>query len=155
MASTRRTLERVPMDKYDWQPHEKSMRMGYLATHIADMPSWAAHALEKDSLDLAPPDGEAWQMPKAATREELLALFDRNIADARAAIAAASDEEFMKSWSLLKGGQTFLTMLKISFIRTIVINHIIHHRAQLGVYLRLNDIPVPSVYGPSADEGGM
>ncbi|GAC1403198.1 MAG: hypothetical protein NVSMB56_18170 [Pyrinomonadaceae bacterium] len=155
MASTRKTLERVPEDKFDWQPHQKSMTLKRLAIHLAEMPSWAVHTIEKDSIDLSPPDGQPHQQPTADSRDEILAMFDKNIADARAAIASVSDEELMKSWSLLHGGNTILTMPKIAVIRTWVMNHNIHHRAQLGVYLRLNDVPVPAIYGPSADEGGM
>lgn len=155
MANTRKTLERVPEDKFDWQPHEKSMTMGRLAIHLAEMPSWAVHTIEKDSLDIAPPGGEPYQPPKVDSRKDILEMFDKNIADARAAIAGVSDEELMKSWSLLHSGNTILTMPKIAVIRTLVLNHNVHHRAQLGVYLRLNDVPVPAIYGPSADEGGM
>jgi uncharacterized damage-inducible protein DinB len=155
MANTRKTLERVPMDKPDWKPHEKSMAMGHLAIHLANLPHWTTETIAKDSLDIAPPDGAAFETEKASSQEELLAIFDKNVAAARAAIEGVSDESLAKSWSLLSGGQTILTMPKIAVIRTFVMNHSIHHRAQLGVYLRLNDLPVPALYGPSADEGGM
>jgi uncharacterized damage-inducible protein DinB len=155
MANTRRTLERVPDDKFDWKPHEKSMLMGHLAIHIATMPGWAAHTIDGDSLDIAPPDGPPFEMPKVNSREELLELFDKNAATARAAIEGASDEHLLKPWSLLSGGQTILTLPRIAVIRTFVMNHGVHHRAQLGVYLRLNDVPVPAIFGPSADEGEM
>lgn len=155
MANTRKTLERVPEDKFGWKPHEKSMTMGRLAVHLADMPRWTAETIEKDSIDLAPPDGKPFEQPKADTRNELLAMFDKNVAAAHAAIAEVSDEELMKSWSLRHSGNTILTMPKIAVIRTWVMNHNVHHRAQLGVYLRLNDVPVPAIYGPSADEDGM
>jgi len=152
MAATRKTLERVPEDKPDWKPHEKSMKLGRLAGHLAEIPTWAVMTLTQDSVDLAPP-GAPPQTPRVmTTRRELLESFDKNVADARAAIAAASDEKFMQPWSLLKGGQTLMTVPRVVVVRNFVLNHNIHHRAQMGVYLRLNNLPVPSVYGPSADE---
>jgi uncharacterized damage-inducible protein DinB len=152
MASTRKTLERIPDDKFDWKPHEKSTTLGGLATHLGNIPSWAMYTLKQDSLDLAPEGKPAMQLDMAKSREELLATFDDNIKNARAAIAGANDQEFMKPWSLLRTGKTLLTLPKIAVLRGFVLSHMIHHRAQLGVYLRLNDIPVPSIYGPSADE---
>lgn len=152
MAGTRKTLERVPEDKFDWKPHEKSTPMGGLATHLANIPTWAVHALDRDSLDIAPP-GEP--PPRAAplnSREEVLGTFDKNVAAARAALASASDERLLGPWSLLQGGKTLFTMPRVAVVRNFVMNHQIHHRAQLGVYLRLNDVAVPSIYGPSADE---
>ncbi|HZS07863.1 MAG TPA: DinB family protein [Blastocatellia bacterium] len=155
MANTRRTLERVPEDKFDWKPHEKSTAMGGLATHLANLPSWVVYAIERDSLDIAPPGEPPLRLPPANSRNEILEAFDRNIAAARAAIAGASDEHLLKPWSLLSGGRTVLTLPRIAVLRSFVMNHTIHHRAQLGVYLRLNDVPVPSLYGPSADEGAL
>jgi uncharacterized damage-inducible protein DinB len=153
MAATRKTLERVPTDKFGWKPHQKSFAMGPLAIHIATMTGWAKDTIENDSFDIAPVGGQPHQMPKAETTAELLALFDKSVASARKALAGASDEYLMKPWSLLNGGKTVMTMPRIAVVRNFVMNHTIHHRAQLGVYLRLNDIPVPSIYGPSADEG--
>ncbi len=152
MAGTRRTLERVPEDKFDWQPHEKSTSLGGLATHLANLPSWVGHTIEKDELDIAPPGEPPLRMPPATTRAEVLAHFDQNVAAARVALAGASDEHLLKPWSLLSGGKTVLTMPRVAVLRGFVLNHNIHHRAQLGVYLRLNDVPVPAIYGPSADE---
>jgi uncharacterized damage-inducible protein DinB len=152
MANTRKTLERVPEDKFGWKPHEKSMTMGRLANHLADIPVWALHGLEQDSLDVNPPGGESRKPSEVSSRKELLALFDKNVAAARAAIAGASDEKFGKPWTLLNGGQEVFTLPRAAVLRNFVLNHSIHHRAQLGVYLRLNDVPVPSIYGPSADE---
>lgn len=148
MAGTRKTLERIPMDKYDWAPHAKSFNMGKLATHVAHLPGWATMTIHTNELDFAQP----FEQPQPKTSEELLALFDQASAEARAAIAGASDEEWMKPWTLRNGEQIFFTMPKIAVVRGMVMNHIIHHRAQLTVYLRLNDIPVPGLYGPSADE---
>ena len=155
MAHTRKTLERVPENKFAWQPHEKSWAMGGLATHLATIPSWAVHAITLDSLDIAPLGQPPYKAPLAHSRAEVLETFDKNVADARAAIAGASDEHLLQPWSLLAGGRTVMTLPRLAVLRTWVMNHNIHHRAQLGVYLRLNDVPVPAIYGPSADEGGM
>ncbi|HYR92346.1 MAG TPA: DinB family protein [Terriglobia bacterium] len=155
MANTRKTLERIPDDKFGWKPHEKSMPLGRLAAHLAEMPGWAVMGIEQDSLDLAPPSGPAPQPTIANSRQEVLDLFDKNKNEARAAIAKASDEHLVKNWSLLRGGQTLMTLPRTGVLRGFVMNHMIHHRAQLGVYLRLNNIPVPSIYGPSADEGQL
>ena len=152
MASTRKTLERVPHDNPDWKPHEKSTAIGGLATHLSNIPTWAVYAINQDSLDLAPGGKPLPHAELLTSQEALLAAFDANVAKARGAIAGASDAEFFKPWSLMTNGNTLVTMPKIAVLRTFVMNHLIHHRAQLGVYLRLNDIPVPSIYGPSADE---
>lgn len=155
MANTRKTLERVPDGKFGWKPHEKSMAMGHLAIHIASLPTWAVDTIRRDSYDVAPEGGEPYKLPQAATTKEVLDLFDKSAAAARAAIAEASDEDLSKPWSLLKTGQPIFTMPRAAVLRSVVMNHGIHHRAQLGVYLRLNDIPVPALYGPSADEGAF
>ena len=154
MAATRKTIERVPDDRLDWQPHAKSMTMRGLVTHLSNMPTWAGHALNSDALDLAP-QGVPLRAAPAGSAREAVEQFDRNVAEARAAIAGADDAAFAGPWSLRQNGRTIFTMPKLDVLRTFVMNHIIHHRAQLGVYLRLNDVPVPSVYGPSADEAGM
>ena len=155
MANTRKTLERVPDDKFGWKPHPKSGSMGWLANHIATMTGWTVDTLTKESFDVAPVGGEPVRMPEAHSSKELLELFDQGSQRARAAIAATSDEAFAKPWSLLAGGKAMFTMPRAMVVRSFVMNHIIHHRAQLGVYLRLNDIPVPSIYGPSADESNF
>ena len=151
MATTRNVIARVPAEKFDFKPHDRSMTMGALASHIADMPTWAFVGINQDSLDLA----AGFKPFQAASSAELLDAFDKNVVLARGAIAAASDEAFIKNWSLKRGDVTLLTMPKIAVVRSFVMNHVIHHRGQLSVYLRLNDIPVPSIYGPSADEGSM
>ncbi|HVP47623.1 MAG TPA: DinB family protein [Bryobacteraceae bacterium] len=155
MSNTRKTLERIPENDLAWKPHPKSMTLGRLAGHVAEMPGWAVPTIAQDSLDIAPAGTPRPQGTVAQSRQHVLELFDKNVKDARAAIAAASDEQLMKPWSLLVGGKTIFTMPKIAVLRSMVMNHTIHHRAQLGVYLRLNNIPVPSIYGPSADEGQM
>jgi uncharacterized damage-inducible protein DinB len=154
MANTRKTLERCPEDKYGWKPHPKSFSMASLATHIANMTGWTTDVMEKDSFDIAPVGAPPYKEDPAASREVLLAKFDQNVAAARAALAGASDERFAQTWSLLAGGETLLSMPRGACIRSFVMNHTIHHRAQLTVYLRLNDVPVPAIYGPSADEQG-
>jgi len=152
MAGTRKTLERVPEDKFDWAPHPKSMKMGQLAMHLAEMPGWTKETLEKDTVDIAGYSGP----PPIKSRAELLALFDKNVASARAALVAATDDaNWMKTWSMKRGNETVFSMPKVAVIRAFVFSHNVHHRAQLGVYLRLNNVAVPSIYGPSADEGKM
>ena len=155
MANTRRTLERVPEDKLDWRPHEKSTTLGGLTTHLSNLPSWASFALDRDALDIAPVGEPPLRLEQIKTVGEALEMFDKNVAAARAAIAGASDEQLQQTWTLLHGGRTVFALPRAAVLRTVVMNHIIHHRAQLGVYLRLNDVPVPSLYGPSADEGGF
>jgi len=154
MANTRKTLERVPDDKFAWKPHEKSFPMGDLATHLANLPSWASFTIGQDSLDIAP-NGEPTKTMPLNSQSEVIENFDKNVAAARAAIAGASDEHLFGNWSLLANGKILMTLPRVAVLRSFVMNHLIHHRAQLGVYLRLNDIPVPSIYGPSADEGSM
>lgn len=155
MANTRKTLERVPEDKFAWKPHEKSTSLGGLATHLANIPSWTANTFNQDELDIAPVGGPPFRLEEAKSRAELLEAFDKNVADARAALAAASDEDWQGLWSLLAGGKRIFTLPRTAVMRGFIMSHSIHHRAQLGVYLRLLDVPVPSIYGPSADEGGF
>ena len=152
MDSTRRTLERVPDDKFSWKPHEKSGTLGWMATHIATIPHWAKMTLEQDSLDLAPAGGSNFVPPKPANRKELLDVFDKNRAEARAALAAADDATYAKPWALLMGGKELFREPRAAVVRRMVFNHIIHHRGQLTMYLRQLDVPVPALYGPSADE---
>ena len=155
MASTRRTLERVPEEKFEWRPHAKSGTMGWLAGHLANLPRWTVFTINADELDLAAGGTAMEQPPMPTSTEEVLTTFDTHVSDARAAIAGASDDDLMKSWSLLQNGKTMMTLPKAAVLRSFVMNHVIHHRAQLGIYLRLNDLPVPSIYGPSADENPM
>jgi uncharacterized damage-inducible protein DinB len=152
MANTRKTLERVPDDKLSWKPHPKSGAMGWLASHLADLAGWATMAIQQDSVDIEPKGVPMQPPPPPKTSKEILEKFDNNVKQARAAIASVSDAELMKQWALLKNGKVLMAMPKAACLRGFVMNHLIHHRAQLGVYLRLNDVPVPSIYGPSADE---
>lgn len=148
MTNTRKTLARVPDDKFGWKPHAKSMSLGDLATHLANLPTWVGITINQDQFDMTPAD----KTTPAHSRHELLDRFDQNIAAARAAIAAASDAHLLKPWTFLVSGKVVFTMPRLTVLRSFVMNHTIHHRAQLGVYLRLNDIPVPAIYGRSADE---
>jgi uncharacterized damage-inducible protein DinB len=155
VVGIRKTLERVPEDKFGWKPHEKSMTMGGLATHLANILTWAGTAVNTESLDLAPEGKPMASPPTVKSRKELLETFDTNAAAARKAIAGAADAHLLKPWTLLHNGKQLLSMPRIAVLRSFVMNHSIHHRAQLGVYLRLNNVAVPSIYGPSADEGMM
>lgn len=155
MANTRKTLERLPDNKFSWQPHEKSMTLGGLATHLANIPSWTKETFAREELDVAPPGEPPYRLEEKKSTAEVLAAFDENVTTARAALEAATDENWQGKWSLLMGGKTIFTLPRTAVMRGFVMNHLIHHRAQLGVYLRLLDVPVPSIYGPSADEGGF
>lgn len=152
MASTRKMLERVPEDAFDWKPHAKSMTLGRLATHLAQIPIWGSRALTTEAFDFAPPSGAPAPVPQLPSRAAILALFDENVAGTRAALAQAADAEMGKPWSLLRGGSVVFTMPRIAVLRSMLFSHSIHHRGQLSVYLRLRDVPVPGMYGPSADE---
>ena len=148
MANTRKMLERVPDGKFEYKPHEKSMTLGRLAAHVAEVPSYATGTLRVERMDFT---GE--EKPFApVTRQELLDAFDKYVAEARGMLAAASDEELAKIWTLTFKGQQIFSMPRAAVLRTMVMSHLIHHRAQLGVYLRLCNVEIPGMYGPSADE---
>jgi len=151
-ATLRKTLERVPDGRWAYTPHAKSMDLGRLSGHLAELAGWVNSTVELDELDFAKMDYKPFIPTSTA---ELVAKLDATVAKARAAIAGASDAALMQPWSLRQGDKVFFTLPKVAVLRSFVMNHMIHHRAQLGVYLRLNDIPVPSTYGPSADEGQM
>lgn len=150
MANTRKILERFPEGKNDYKPHEKSMDLGRLAGHVAQLPEWATMTLTTEALNMEPATFKPF-IP--SSRRELLETFDRNVSAARAQIAAASDDSFGKVWTVSMSGNPIMSMPRVAVIRGMVLNHLIHHRAQLGVYLRLNEIPLPALYGPTADEG--
>jgi len=147
--NTRRLLERVPLDDAHraYRPHEKSMPLDRLATHIAELPSWPKMVLESEVFELQP----GFKPRIAATTEELLQIFDESVKAGRAALDAATEEDMKKDWSFRFGDRIAFTSVRTKVVRSFV-NHLVHHRAQLGVYLRLNDIAVPGMYGPSADE---
>jgi|SRR6185312_12159653 len=148
MKNTRKMLERVPDGKFDYRPHPKSMTMGKLAAHVADGVGWATVTLDVEVFDL-PADAKPFY---ARTQAELLETFDRNVKASRQKIEAATDADWAKIWTMKTGDRVFLSMPRASVVRSMIMNHVIHHRAQLSVYLRLNDIAVPGMYGPSADE---
>jgi uncharacterized damage-inducible protein DinB len=155
MANTRRELERAPEDKWEWRPHPKSFSMGQLATHLATVPSWTVETLTKTELDVAPGGKPAPTPELAKSRAELLERFDSNVKAGRAALAAAKDQDLFVPWALLQNGKQIMSMPRAAVLRGFILSHVIHHRAQLGVYLRMNDVPVPAIYGPSADEAGF
>jgi uncharacterized damage-inducible protein DinB len=152
MANTRKTLERVPADKLAWQPHPKSMSLGRLAGHLAELGGWAATTVEQTELDFAPAGQPPYRPRVFTSTAELLAAFDESRAAGSAAIARSSDDDWRVPWALLAGGHQIFRMPRAAVLRSFVLNHVIHHRGQLTVYLRLLDIPVPGMYGPSADE---
>jgi uncharacterized damage-inducible protein DinB len=151
MTTTRKLLERVPDDRLGWKPHARSTSIGGLATHLSNLPWWGQVTVAEPEFDLAsvPPS------PEATSRAQILETFDRNVAATRALLSGKSDAELMVPWTLKRGGQTVFSMPKAAVWRSFVLSHVIHHRGQLSVYLRLLDVPVPSIYGPSADEGGL
>jgi uncharacterized damage-inducible protein DinB len=146
MATTRRLLERVPTEKGEWKPHEKSFALGHLAMLVAWMPGWIALSLRQDHIDLAQAGGYSFE-----PTEKLLAMFDQNVSDAHAALEEVTGDALLADWSLRRGEQVFMTVPKGEVVRQ-HLNHFIHHRGQLSVYLRLIDVPLPSIYGPTADE---
>lgn len=152
LATTRKCLERLPTEKFSWKPHEKSFALVGLATHIVNMLGWGTDVCKNDSFDVAPVGGEPYKEDPAASTEDLLAQFDKNAAAFKAALATTTDEQMMATWSLLSGGNVVFAMPRVACMRGMIFNHIVHHRGQLTVYMRLNDIAVPSIYGPSADE---
>jgi uncharacterized damage-inducible protein DinB len=151
MATTRALLERVPDAQAGWKPHEKSMALGQLAIHVATLPYWAIVTLRETELDLNPPGGPGYQMPGFASTAATLQVFDENVKEARQVIASASDAQMTAGWTLKNAGATVFTLPRIGVLRSMVMNHLIHHRGQLSVYLRLHDVPLPAIYGPSAD----
>lgn len=147
--ATRKTLERLPDDKWSFQPHVNSMPLGRLATHVAELTGWVVEVIDKEELDFDPATFKPWV---GKDREEVLATFEENLARSIAALERVQDEHLARHWSLKVKGQAVFTLPRVAVLRSMVLNHIVHHRAQLGIYLRLNNVPVPSVYGPSADE---
>jgi uncharacterized damage-inducible protein DinB len=148
VATTRKLLERLPDEKLAWKPHPKSMSLGGLGTHLANLPTWAGNILDESFFDLA---GMTVATEKTS-RDDILKTFDENTKRARE-LMDKTDAEYVARWSLRRGGQEMFTLPRIVALRSFVMSHIIHHRGQLSVYLRLNDIPVPPIYGPTADEG--
>ncbi len=152
MGVTRRLLERVPESDFAWKPHDKSMSLGRLATHISFIPQWTDAIAVSPEFDMTgDPEQIAPRLP--GDRQGILEMFDRNVSAARSRLSGMSDAEFMVLWTFRKAGQTVFSMPRVAALRSFVLNHSIHHRGQLSVYLRLRNVPVPAMYGPSADEG--
>jgi uncharacterized damage-inducible protein DinB len=149
MATTRKMLERFPEDKVEWRPHETCMTMGRLAGHVAELAGWTNVTMDQDKLELDPNN---YNPAIVKSRAEALKQFDETVKAARAKIASASDETFMKPWTFVAGGKTVFTIPKIAVLRSFVMNHMIHHRGQLAAFYRIAGVPVPSLYGPSKDE---
>jgi uncharacterized damage-inducible protein DinB len=150
MGITRRLLERVPDGVFAWQPHEKSMTLGRLVEHLAELPQWCTMTLARDGIDMSVGRPPGYQPP--ATRDAVVAMFETNTAEARATLRGKTDGELMAPWTLSAQGKEIFTMPKVAVLRNFVMNHMVHHRGQLSVYLRLHNVPIPSMYGPSADE---
>ena len=153
MKTTRSLLERVPLDKSDWKPHTKSTSLGALAVHLANLAGFGELIVKQDGRDFGTNDQAAIRaaMNKQRTREELLGLFDENVKKSRAALASLQEKDLGTTWTLRNGEQVLFAMPRAAVLRTLLMNHIIHHRGQLSVYLRLNEVPLPSIYGPTAD----
>jgi uncharacterized damage-inducible protein DinB len=149
---TRKVLERVPDDRGDWKPHEKAFKMGHLAQLVARLPEWLVLTLERTELDIAPKDGPRTAGYTVEPTATLLALFEKNAKAGRAALAKATDADFQVPWTLKAAGNAVLTQPRYMIVRQMVLNHLVHHRAQLGIYLRLVEQKVPQMYGPTADE---
>lgn len=147
-ASTRKMLERLPEDELDWQPHERSMSLARLASHLADLPGWAPAVMSTEELDLATVD----MPPTVQSKDELLARWDANVEAFQGALAGAGDADLMVKWRLRSGDQVFVNLPRAASLRGFILSHLYHHRGQLSVFLRLLDVPLPAVYGPTADE---
>lgn len=151
-VATRKILALVPIDKKDWKPHPKSMSLGDLARHVAEIHGWPKETILQDELDFSKMDNTPKEIN---TSEDLLSLFDKNMAVAKEILEKANDEDLAKNWTMRNAETIYFTLPKAEVMRTWVLNHNVHHRAQLGVYLRLLDIPLPGTYGPSADENSQ
>jgi len=155
MAITRKHLERVPDEKLGWGPHEKSMTMGHLASHLAESVSWGPMMLNSDSMDVDSPEMKEYKPPNYESRAAILEAFDANVASTREALSSKSDGEWMGTWTMKKGDEVLMSMPKVAVVRGFLMSHNVHHRGQLSVYLRMCDVPVPQTYGPTADESDM
>jgi uncharacterized damage-inducible protein DinB len=150
MAMTRQVLERVPDAGFGWRPHVKSFALGGLATHLAQLPHWGTRILERDSYDLA--EADRTRALDKTTTSEVLETFDRHVREVRRALLDKSDAELMAPWALKRGDHLLMSLPRLSALRRFLLHHVIHHRGQLTVYLRLQDVPLPPLYGPTADE---
>jgi uncharacterized damage-inducible protein DinB len=152
MGTTRKVLNHIPDDQFEFRPHPKSWTMAELGSHVCNIPFWGSLTLESEEFDYAPVGAPPPKTPLAGSKKELIETFETNVAAMRSALNGASDEDLMKSWTLLVGGHKLFTRPRMEVLRAFVMNHHIHHRAQLSVYLRLSGGTVPAMYGPSADE---
>jgi uncharacterized damage-inducible protein DinB len=155
IAGCRKELERLPDGRFDFKPHVKSSTLGQLANHLATIPGWLMTIMRDTELEFNDPKVKASMPAPVGTREALLTLFDRTAAQGREILAASADGDFAVSWTARSDGKVVVALPRIAVYRGFVMSHMIHHRAQLGVYLRMLDVPVPAIYGPSADESGM
>ena len=151
MATTRRVLEIVPAADAGWRPHPKSTTLGDLAAHVSRIPMWGRYTLQETELDLGLPENAKVAQAAFTTTPELVEAFDRNVRETREALAATPDAEMGKTWTLKNGGAVMFSLPRAAVLRAFVLSHMIHHRGQLSVYLRLRDVPLPSIYGPTAD----
>jgi uncharacterized damage-inducible protein DinB len=151
MGTTRRLLERTPEADFAWKPHAKSMSLGQLSGHVANIPHWLRAIVDNSVFDVSTA-GDDVRPPLPVSTSGLIAAFDARVAEARAGIVATGDEAMLQPWTFKQGDHVIFTMPRVSAIRSFVLNHLIHHRGQLSVYLRLRDVPLPSIYGPTADE---
>lgn len=151
VAGARTLLEVVPDDRLDWRPHDRSWTLGELATHISNLPNWAIATLSVSEFDISPADGGPPPMTPSGSSAELVEALDGSAAAARAAIEGSTEEEMRSPWTMLVAGEPRFTLPKAVVLRTFIMDHLIHHRAQLGVYLRMLDVPVPQLFGPTAD----
>ena len=154
VQANRQLLERLPDGKWDWRPHERSMNLSRLATHVAEIPSWSNAILMAEEIDFMSPEMQAWVPREMQSREEILAELESATATCRGHLEETSDGDFERIWTMKAGDQVAMQDKKYMVFRRQVLNHMVHHRAQLGVFLRLLDVPLPGSYGPSADEGG-
>jgi uncharacterized damage-inducible protein DinB len=150
-SKTRTLLERVPAEKADWKPHVKSMSLGQLAMHIANLPNWTSITLERKEFDTDPPEVDRATPLAFESTQHLLEFYDANVSAARALLVRTTDADFMVQWTLKNGGKAMFSMPRVAVLRSFVLNHAVHHRGQLSVYLRLLDVPIPNIYGPTAD----
>jgi uncharacterized damage-inducible protein DinB len=148
-ANTRKLLERVKEDTYSYQPHVKSTTLIRLASHVAEIPKWLEPTIQLSEMDFAKMD---YTPPVIKNNKELLELFDKSLANGVEVLKNASDENLMETWTAKNNGAVVFAMPRVQVVRSMIMNHLVHHRAQLGVYLRMNDVPLPQIYGPTADE---
>jgi uncharacterized damage-inducible protein DinB len=151
---TRLLIERAPESRLGWAPHARSRTLGDLCLHLAEIPRWGLTVMQQTAYDLSPSEGEARPQPHFESLLVTLQAFDEHVVQARGAIIAASDADFLARWTLQQAGRTLFTMPRVAVLRSLILGHLIHHRGQLSVYLRLCDVPLPAIYGPTADNPG-